>query len=188
MYRHVTHFTLFSDCFAECSTSPLAHLDLVMQEVYLPLMTSPSSSSLLGNTHTSDQLLDLLHRISSSMQITHGYSQVITTTSLSLCSAHVHTIYDQNSKHLTNTHYPSSCYFHQGKVILPLPSVSTLVETALTSPDRHSVVVHVLETAVVTWMKQVKMALHCDPSGTISRKCGRHAGALEEIKVSLRII
>lgn len=60
--------------FLECSTSPLAHLDLVMQEVYLPLMTSPSSSSSLSGMN--DQLLDLLHRISSSMQITHGYSQV----------------------------------------------------------------------------------------------------------------
>ena len=60
---------------AECSTSPLAHLDLVMQEVYLPLMISSTSSS-SGHTHMGDQLLDLLHRISSSMQITHGYSQV----------------------------------------------------------------------------------------------------------------
>lgn len=67
--------------------------------------------------------------------------------------------------------------------MLPLPSVSTLAETAFTSPDRHSVVVHVLETAVVTWMKQVKMALYCDPSGAISRKNGRYAGPLEELKV-----
>lgn len=71
-------------------------------------------------------------------------------------------------------------------MVLPLPSISSLAETALTSPDRHSVVVHVLETAVVTWMKQVKMALHCDPSGVISRKCGKLAGPLEEIEVSLK--
>lgn len=72
--------------------------------------------------------------------------------------------------------------------MLPLPSISVLAETALTSPERHSVVVHVLETAVVTWMKQVKMALHCDPSGAISRKCGKLAGPLEEIEVSLKIL
>ena len=72
----------------------------------------------------------------------------------------------------------------QGRVVLPLPSVSSLAETAFTSPDRHSVIVHVLETAVVTWMKQVKMALYCDPGGAISRKGGRYAGPLEEIKVS----
>ena len=61
--------SLAYDCILliECSTSPLAHLDLVMQEVYLPLMTS---------SHVGDHLLDLLHRISSSMQVTHGYSQV----------------------------------------------------------------------------------------------------------------
>ena len=68
--------------------------------------------------------------------------------------------------------------------MLPLPSVATLAQTAFTSPDRHSVVVHVLETAVVTWMKQVKMALHCEPTGAISRKAGKYAGPLEEIKVS----
>ena len=70
--------------------------------------------------------------------------------------------------------------------MLPLPSVSMVVETALISPDRHSAMVHVLETAVVTWMKQIKMALHCDPSGAIARKCGKLAGPLEEIKVSLK--
>ena len=61
--------------------------------------------------------------------------------------------------------------------------MSALAETALISPERHSAVVHVLETAVVTWMKQVKMALHCDPSGAIFRKCGSYAGPMEEIKV-----
>ena len=74
----------------------------------------------------------------------------------------------------------------QGKVVLPLPSVTTLAQTAFTSPDRHSVVVHVLETAVVTWMKQVKMALYCNPTGAISRKAGKFAGPLEEIKVSIK--
>ena len=68
-------------------------------------------------------------------------------------------------------------------MVLPLPSVSALASTAAISPNQHSSVVHVLETVVVTWMKQVKMALHCDPSGAISKKCGRYAGPLEEIKV-----
>lgn len=58
-----------------------------------------------------------------------------------------------------------------------------MAQTALTSPDRHSVVVHVLETAVVTWMKQVKMSLYCDPTGAILRNGGIHPGPLEEIKV-----
>ena len=75
----------------------------------------------------------------------------------------------------------------QGKVVLPLPSVATLARTAFTSPDRHSVVVHVLETAVVMWMKQVKMALYCDPTGAICRKAGKYAGPLEEIKVSKKV-
>ena len=70
-------------------------------------------------------------------------------------------------------------------MVLPLPSVATLAQTAFTSPDRHSVIVHVLETAVVTWMKQVKMALYCDPTGAISRKGGNFTGPLEEIKVNL---
>ena len=66
--------------------------------------------------------------------------------------------------------------------------MSTLAETAKDSPSRHSTVVHVLETAVVTWMKQVKMALHCDPGGTIMRKCRNIAGPMEEIKASYCII
>ena len=60
----------------------------------------------------------------------------------------------------------------------------TLAQTAFASPDRHSVIVHVLETAVVTWMKQVKMALYCDPTGAIRRNGGKYAGPLEEVKVS----
>lgn len=152
-----------------------------MQEVYLPLMTSSSAGS-----HTNDKLLDLLHRISSSMQVTNGYSQVEqirylfslpTCNVLLFCIA----IVIQASSVLYCGILPL-----QGKVVLPLPSVTTLAQTAFTSPDRHSVVVHVLETAVVTWMKQVKMALYCNPTGTISRKAGKFAGPLEEIKVSIK--
>lgn len=59
----------------EFSMSPLGHLDLVMKEIYLPLMTS--SSSMAGHSQTTNEkLVDLLHRISSGMQITNGFSRV----------------------------------------------------------------------------------------------------------------
>ena len=51
------------------------------------------------------------------------------------------------------------------------------------APERQSAVIHMLETAVVTWMKQVKMTLDCNPSGAILKKCGKYAGPLEEIEV-----
>lgn len=43
-----------------------------------------------------------------------------------------------------------------GKVVLPLPSIEVLAEAALNS-DRKAAVIHVLESSVVSWMKQVKV-------------------------------
>ena len=40
--------------------------------------------------------------------------------------------------------------------MLPLPSIEVLAEAAANT-DRRSAVVHVLESSVVSWMKQVKV-------------------------------
>ncbi len=46
--------------------------------------------------------------------------------------------------------------FSQGKVVLPMPSIEVLAEAAWNS-DRRIAVIHVLESSVVSWMKQVKV-------------------------------
>ena len=57
-------------------------------------------------------------------------------------------------------HCVIACVFYiwcsQGKVILPLPSIEVLAEAAMNS-DRRAAVIHVLESSVVSWMKQVKV-------------------------------
>ena len=43
-----------------------------------------------------------------------------------------------------------------GRVALPLPSIEVLAEAAMNN-DRKAAVIHVLESSVVSWMKQVKV-------------------------------
>ena len=42
-------------------------------------------------------------------------------------------------------------------MVLPLPSIEVLAEAAAGSQTRTSVVIHVLESFVVTWMKLIKV-------------------------------
>lgn len=46
------------------------HLELVMKEVYLPLMSLHSTTQ---HRSSSDKLLDLMHRLVGAMQVTKGY-------------------------------------------------------------------------------------------------------------------
>ena len=50
--------------------------------------------------------------------------------------------------------------YSQGDVVLPLPSIEVLAEVA-GSQARTSIVVHVLESFVVTWMKLIKVCTVC---------------------------
>ena len=87
--------------------------------------------------------------------------------------------------------------------MLPLPSIEVLAEAAISS-DRRGVVIHIMESSVVSWMKQVKVrsgihlvwlqllqccviqvALHLDPSSSIMKLHGKYAGALSEYEVKL---
>ena len=47
--------------------------------------------------------------------------------------------------------------FQIGRLVLPLPSLQVLAEAAMNGVSRRSVVVHILESCVVAWMKQVKV-------------------------------
>ena len=53
----------------------------------------------------------------------------------------------------------TSILFGQGKLVLPMPSLEVLAESALNS-DRRVAVIHVLESSVVSWMKQVKVTTY----------------------------
>ena len=65
----------------------------------------------------------------------------------------------------------------QGKTLLPLPPVE-LSSVDRASKDKERV--HVLETAVVTWTRQIKNVLKLDPEQVL--KSGTHPGPLEEIE------
>ena len=47
-------------------------------------------------------------------------------------------------------------HYSDGKVMLPLPSIEVLSEAA-TRSDRRGTVIHIMETSVISWMKQVKV-------------------------------
>ena len=55
--------------------------------------------------------------------------------------------------------------FQTGQLVLPLPSLRVLAEAAMSGVSRRGVVVHILESCVVAWMKQVKVNIthhtHC---------------------------
>lgn len=41
-------------------------------------------------------------------------------------------------------------------MVLPMPAIEVLADAAMNS-DRRAAVVHILESSVVSWMKQVKV-------------------------------
>lgn len=45
----------------------------------------------------------------------------------------------------------------EGQVVLALPSVEVLSEAAL-STDRRATVIHIMESSVISWMKQIKVS------------------------------
>jgi len=47
--------------------------------------------------------------------------------------------------------------YDQGRIILSLPSIEVLAEAAAT-PNRRGAVLHVLETTVLGWIKQIKVS------------------------------
>jgi dynein heavy chain len=64
----------------------------------------------------------------------------------------------------------------QGKTLLPLPPLD-LASADRASKDKERV--HALETAVVTWTRQIKNVLKLDPEQVL--KSGSHPGPLAEV-------
>ena len=52
---------------------------------------------------------------------------------------------------------PCFIIFLQKQVVLPLPSLEVLSDVS-SYPNRHAGVMHVLETSVVMWLKQIKVS------------------------------
>ncbi|KAI0240669.1 Dynein beta chain, flagellar outer arm [Lamellibrachia satsuma] len=68
----------------------------------------------------------------------------------------------------------------KGDVTLPLPSIEVLAEAA-SSPNRRGSVLHVLETTVIGWIKQIKGILKQDPIADLAVLAGKYPGPLDEI-------
>lgn len=59
--------------YIDCTNIPLEHLELVVREVYLPLMCT--NQSVMNNTG-GDKVMDVLHRLMSTVEITQGHVEV----------------------------------------------------------------------------------------------------------------
>ena len=46
----------------------------------------------------------------------------------------------------------------QDEIVLPLPSIEVLAEAA-ENPNRRGAVLHVLESTVIAWIKQIKVQI-----------------------------
>ena len=125
-----------------------------------------------------DRLLDLLHRLLATTQVTQGHTMVREEGEREggkeegrdgrerkggrgKKEGFLHMIHLSSISSLPpHTHPPHTT---QGKVLLPLPSISVLAEAA-SSADHRATVVHVLESSVVAWMKQIKVIYLTPPT------------------------
>ncbi|CAH1797693.1 unnamed protein product [Owenia fusiformis] len=70
----------------------------------------------------------------------------------------------------------------EGQIVLPFPSIEVLAEAAA-NPSRRGAVLHVLESTVIGWIKQIKGILKHDPIHELDRHFGPHPGPLDEISI-----
>ncbi|XP_055866060.1 uncharacterized protein LOC106055129 isoform X2 [Biomphalaria glabrata] len=68
----------------------------------------------------------------------------------------------------------------QGVTVLHLPAIEVLAEAA-GSPSRRAAVLHVLETTVIGWIKQIRGVLRHDPQADLLQLFGKEPGPLDEI-------
>ena len=59
--------------YIDCTNVPLEHLELVVREVYLPLMCTNQS---VMTTSGGDKVMDVLHRLMSIVETTQGHVEV----------------------------------------------------------------------------------------------------------------
>ena len=62
--------------YADCCERPLKQLDLLLREVYLPLLCSETPHAAACGV-SPDKLMDVLHRLMAAVETTEGQSQVL---------------------------------------------------------------------------------------------------------------
>ncbi|XP_078672103.1 uncharacterized protein LOC144911712 isoform X1 [Branchiostoma floridae x Branchiostoma belcheri] len=107
---------------------PLEHMDMLARDVFLPLLCTETEHA--ETVAGPDKLMDVLHRLMSNVEVTHGHQQ--------------------------------------GSIVLPLPSIEVLAEAAAAT-NRRAAVIHVLESTVIGWIKQIRGVLKHDPVAELSR-------------------
>ncbi|XP_064650622.1 uncharacterized protein LOC135502065 isoform X3 [Lineus longissimus] len=70
----------------------------------------------------------------------------------------------------------------KGEIVLSLPSIEVLAEAA-DAVNRRVAVLHVLESTVISWIKQIKGVLKHDPVADLNRLSGKHPGPLDEVNL-----
>eukprot|EP00057_Strongylocentrotus_purpuratus_P006394 XP_011660868.1 PREDICTED: dynein beta chain, flagellar outer arm [Strongylocentrotus purpuratus] len=70
----------------------------------------------------------------------------------------------------------------EGQISLPLPSIEVLTEAA-SNANRRSAVIHVLESTVVGWIKQIKLVLKHEPLSDLREKFGVRPFPLDEVNL-----
>uniref|UniRef100_A0A8C5WK28 Dynein heavy chain n=1 Tax=Leptobrachium leishanense TaxID=445787 RepID=A0A8C5WK28_9ANUR len=112
----------------DCAKFPLQYIDLVLHQVYLPLLCN--DSVMAGTPCNSDRIIDILHRFTGNLEIIAG--QV------------------------------------EGSIVLPMPSLELLKNSSFTS--KHGAVIHIMETTVIGWIRQIKVVLKHDPLAELKNK------------------
>ncbi|XP_033103095.1 dynein heavy chain 9, axonemal-like [Anneissia japonica] len=68
----------------------------------------------------------------------------------------------------------------EGTITLPLPSIEVLADAA-SLPNRRAAVIHVLESSVIGWIKQIRIVLKHEPLQELAAQFGTHPGPLDEL-------
>lgn len=138
--------------FGDFIGSPLNHLNNTACNVYLPLLSNPSNREVWSDM-VAKELMENFNHFLSDVQITEGYVKGVT--------------------------------------ILPLPPQHEIEEDQLATMTTDTTItdnllfahqerVHVLESAIIVWTKQIRLVLKNDPEDLLKKQ--GHPGPLEELE------
>ncbi|KAM4702001.1 uncharacterized protein O3C94_002925 [Discoglossus pictus] len=105
----------------DCAKFPLKYIDMVLHQVYLPLLCN--DNMMAGKDLSTDKIIDILHRFTGNLEVMAGHAE--------------------------------------GSIVLPIPSLEILRNPALS--NKRGFAIHILETTVIGWIRQIKVVLKHDP-------------------------
>ncbi|XP_075119220.1 uncharacterized protein LOC142194092 [Leptodactylus fuscus] len=120
----------------DCAKFPLKYFDMVLHQVFLPLL---SNDNITVGSYSTDKIIEILYRFIGNLEIMTGHVE--------------------------------------GSIVLPIPSIEFLKNTALF--NKQGAEIHIMETTVIGWIRQVKVVLKHDPLTEIKSK-GVFAGIYHE--------